>query len=265
MAMKNCVFLICLLFCQNSFAQTNVDSKTINTIKRDTTYLYGECRAADLAEALSAAKLSLELNVKEWVEKQHASEGIEVCIVKAKEHCSEIQTMTGSQYRALVYVRKSDILPVADKKEVSVIQVASKTPKQEPAVEKPLVIEEESETEVEPTPKPQQESLQKNHVEVKYMPDTKLTREEKNMVAIKNKDDLEFYLKSLYGMGKIKKNGKKNNIPQNENYHLFVYERQGGVPVVLRKDGSVLINLKEKREDSINNYNNCEFIWIQLR
>ena len=265
MAMKNCVFFVCLLFCQSSLAQTIVDSKTINTIKRDTTYLYGECRSTDLAEALSAAKLSLELNVKEWVDQQHASEGIEICIVKAKEHCYEIQTMTGSQYRALVYVKKSDILPVADKKEVSYIQFANKTPKQEPVAEKPLVIEKESEQEVEPAPQPQQESLQNNDVQFKNRPDTRLSSEEKKMIEIKSKDDLEFYLKGLYGMGKIKKNGKKGNIPQNEDFHLFVYDRQGGVPAVLRKEGSVLINLKEKREDSIKNYDNCGFVWIQLR
>jgi hypothetical protein len=95
--------------------------------------------------------------------------------------------------------------------------------------------------------------------------DVKLTPDERKMVSITNTKDLETYLKTIDGMGKIKKNGKLNNLPQNEKYHLFIYDRQENVLTVLRKEGSVLINLKEMREDSVNNYDNCGFVWIQLR
>ena len=273
MAMKNYVIIIfLLLFTQTSLAQSTNDAKSINAIKLDTTYLYGEATKAELSDALSDAKSRLEIEVSEWVNTQHSSEGIEVCIAKAKERCSEIQTKRGSLFRVFVYVKKSDILPVADKSEVVVIKVAKDNPQPKPVVERPLVVEQEITPEANPKSNEAEEknvtksqSKAKKIMPTKSRPDVKLTADERKMVAITNKKDLETYLKTIDGMGKIKKNGKLNNLPQNEKYHLFIYDRQDNVLTVLRKEGSVLINLKEKREDYVDNYDNCGFVWIQLR
>ena len=144
MAMKSIFLFVFMLFSISTFGQTTVDVQEINAIKEDQAYLWGENRSADLGEALAGARTSLEMRVSEWVNEQHASDGIELCIVKAKEHCSEIQTMMGSQYRVFVYVKKSDILPVADKSEVKVVKVIKNEPKQEPVVEKAFKDEEET-------------------------------------------------------------------------------------------------------------------------
>ena len=259
--MKKFVLFIFMLFSISTFGQTTVDAQEINAIKKDQTYLWGENRSADLGEALAGARTSLEIRVSEWVKEQHASEGIEVCIVKAKENCSEIQTMMGNRYRALIYVKKSDILPVADKSEVKVVKVIKDEPKQEPVVEKPLVIIQK--TIQEPNPQPIIE--RKEETTYKPRPDVRLTPDERKMVSIANKKDLETYLKAIDGIGKIKKYGKLNDLPQNANCYIFIYDKQDNVPAVLKKVDSTMVNLKELREDSFKNYENCGLVWIQLR
>ena len=249
-----------MLLSISTFGQTTVDAQEINAIKKDPAYLWGENRSADLGEALAGARTSLEIRVSDWVKEQHASEGIEVCIVKAKEHCSEIQTMMGSRYRALVYVKKSDILPVADKREVKVVKVKDE-PKQEPVIEKPLVVEKETIQESSPQPIIEQ----RKEATYKPRPEIRLTPDERKMVRITNKGDLETYLKTIDGMGKIRKNGKSNNLPQNADCYIFIYDKQDIVPAVLKKEGSTMINLKELREDDFKNYENCGLVWIQLR
>ena len=272
MAMKSIFLFVFMLFSISTFGQTTVDVQDINAIKEDQAYLWGDSRSADIGEALAIARTSLEMRVSEWVNEQHASDGIELCIIKAKEHCSEIQTMMGSRYRVLVYVKKSDILPVADKSEVKVVKVIKDEPKQEPVVEKPLVVEKEITPEASPKSNEakgkdvtKSQSKAKMITPAKPRLDVKLTPDERKMVSITNTKDLETYLKTIDGMGKIKKNGKLNNLPQNEKYHLFIYDRQHNVLTVLRKEGPVLVNLKEMKEDSVNNYDNCGFVWIQLR
>ena len=112
----------CLSICE---AQTVADvTKNINKVKRDTMYIYAEATMKDLNEAYNGARAILEMKVGDWVREQHPEEGIEVCIVKAKEHFIQLETRRGDFYRAFVYVRKSDIMPVADKSEVTVFEVA---------------------------------------------------------------------------------------------------------------------------------------------
>ena len=121
--MKRLLFIIGiaifnLLICK---AQTAADvAKIINKVKRDTMFIYAEATMKDLNEAYNGARAILEMKVGDWVREQHPSEGIEVCIVKAKEHFLQLETRRGDFYRAFVYVRKNDIMPVADKSEVTV-------------------------------------------------------------------------------------------------------------------------------------------------
>ena len=105
-----------------SFSAAQDATKNINTVKRDTMYIYAEATMKDLSEAYNGARAILEMKVGDWVRKQHPGEGIEVCIVKAKEHFVQLETRRGDFYRAFVYVRKSDIMPVADKSEVDVLR-----------------------------------------------------------------------------------------------------------------------------------------------
>ena len=119
-----CISLICIQL-SVCFAQTAAEvTKHINQVKRDTMYIYAETTMKDLEEAYNGARAILEMKVGEWVRAQHPKEGVELCIVKAKEHFLQLETRRGDFFRAFVYVKKSDIMPVTDKSEVTIFEVA---------------------------------------------------------------------------------------------------------------------------------------------
>ena len=244
--MKRLLFSLSFLIFQLSFsvAQTPAVTKNINAVKRDTTCLYAEATTKSIEEALMAAKSILEVKVGDWVRSTHPSEGIEVCIAKAKEHSFEVQTRRGDYYRAFVYVKKSDILPVSDKSEVVVFQV-------QPDNEKPLATPDEIISEETPSESP--------------APAIKLTQDEEKMVAISSFYDVEPYIKALRDKNRLEAYGKYATMPTDSACHLFVYDREGQIKAVIRKNPAGQINLNTLKEDNVKNYKNCGAIWFRLK
>ena len=229
-----------------SFSAAQDVAKSINKVKRDTMYIYAESTTKDLSEAYANARAILEMKVGEWVRGQHPDEGIEVCIVKAKEHFLQLDTRRGELYRAFVYVRKSDIMPVADKSEVTVLEVSP--------VKRPDSIE----------PAPAIIVTEENPVEADA-PALELTSEEKQMKQVRSFYDVEPYIKGLKSKGRLANYGKYATMPKDEDCHLFVYDKQGNISALLRKTGSVQYNLNTLKEDNVKNYKNCGAIWFQLK
>ena len=245
--MKRLLLSLLYIIFHLSFSYAQSVAQNINKVKRDTMYIYAESTTKDLNEAYSNARAILEMQVGEWVRKQHPSEGIELCIVKAKEHFMQLDTRRGELYRAFVYVRKSDIMPVADKSEVTVIEVAPVTkPKQVEA--KPAIIV----TEEAPRVEEKQQVLE-------------LTSEEKQMKQIRSFYDVEPYINGLKSKGKLNAYGKYATMPKDEDCHLFVYDKQGNISALLRKSGAMQYNLNTLKEDNVKNYKNCGAIWFQLK
>ena len=245
--MKRLLLSLLYIIFHLSFSYGQSVAQNINKVKRDTMYIYAESTTKDLNEAYSNARAILEMQVGEWVRKQHPSEGIELCIVKAKEHFMQLDTRRGELYRAFVYVRKSDIMPIADKSEVTVIEVAPVTkPKQVEA--KPAIIV----TEDKPRVEEKQQVLE-------------LTSEEKQMKQIRSFYDVEPYIKGLKSKGKLNAYGKYATMPENDDCHLFVYDKQGNISALLRKSGAMQYNLNTLKEDNVKNYKNCGAIWFQLK
>ena len=230
----------------SSNAQTAAEvNKSINKVKRDTMYIYAESTTKDLSEAYSNARAILEMQVGEWVQKQHPSEGIELCIVKAKEHIMQLDTRRGELYRAFVYVKKSDIMPVADKSEVTVFEVAPMVESSQAEVAPAIIVTEEA---------PKQE---KSIIE--------LTPEEKQMKQVKSFYEVEPYINGLKSKGKLQDYGKYATMPKGKDCHLFIYDKQGNISALIRKSGSVQYNLNTLKEDNVQNYKNCGAIWFQLK
>ena len=230
----------------SSNAQTAAEvNKSINKVKRDTMYIYAESTTKDLSEAYSNARAILEMQVGEWVQKQHPSEGIELCIVKAKEHIMQLDTRRGELYRAFVYVKKSDIMPVADKSEVTVFEVAPMVESSQAEVAPAIIVTEEA---------PKQE---KAIIE--------LTPEEKQMKQVKSFYEVKPYINGLKSKGKLQDYGKYATMPKGKDCHLFIYDKQGNISALIRKSGSVQYNLNTLKEDNVQNYKNCGAIWFQLK
>ncbi len=229
-----------------SNAQTVAEvNKSINKVKRDTMYIYAESTTKDLNEAYTNARAILEMQVGEWVQKQHPSDGIELCIVKAKEHFMQLDTRRGELYRAFVYVKKSDIMPVTDKSEVTVFEVAPSTRQSQVEVAPAIIVTEEA-------PKEEKAIVQ-------------LTSEEIQMKQVKSFYEVEPYIKGLKSKGKLNGYGKYATMPQGQDCHLFVYDKQGNISALIRKSGNLQYNLNTLKEDNVKNYKNCGAIWFQLK
>ena len=248
--MKRLLFIVSLAFFSHSIceAQTATDVvKNINKIKRDTMYIYAEATMKDLNEAYNGARAILEMKVGDWVREQHPEEGIEVCIVKAKEHFIQLETRRGDFYRAFVYVRKSDIMPVADKSEVTVFEVAPVVQPNQAQAAPAIIISEDA------------------PIEEKKAPILELTSEEKQMKQVRSFYEVEPYIKGLKSKDKLIAYGKYATMPENEDCHLFVYDKQGNISALLRKTGDIQYNLNTLKEDNVKNYKNCGAIWFQLK
>ena len=216
-------------------------SKSIGDIKRDAHFLYAEATMRDPEEASKGAKAILEVMVADWVHGQYPDEDIEVCIVKAKEHCQLLQTRRGDYYRAFVYVRKSDILTVSDTSEVVVFHVAPAENRDSTSV-----MEREA---------------------VPAAPDKTmcLTPTEQLMVGIHGFYDIEPFVRELESAGRLDGYGKYATMPADALVHLFVYDKEGNVVAVLRNDHGEVVNLDSLQQDEIKNYKNCGAIWLQLK
>ena len=248
--MRKTLSILLLLFGSilSTNAQTIADvTKNINKVKRDTMYIYAEATMKDLNEAYNGARAILEMKVGDWVRNQHPDEGIELCIVKAKEHFVQLETRRGDFYRAFVYVRKSDIMPVADKSEVTVLEVAPVKQSNQPIAQPAIIIEGEA------------------PVQIEKAPTLELTPEEKQMKLVRSFYDVEPYIKGLKSKGLLKEYGKYATMPTNEDCHLFVYDKQGNISALLRKNGHTQYNLNTLKEDNVKNYKNCGAIWFQLK
>lgn len=244
--MKRLFFCLSFIIYHLSFSYAQSIAQDINKIKRDTMYIYAEATMKDLNEAYNGARAILEMKVGDWVRAQHPEEGIEVCIVKAKEHFIQLETRRGDFYRAFVYVRKSDIMPVADKSEVTVFEVAPPTQPNQPQAAPAIILSEEAPIE-------------------KETPVLELTSEEKQMKQVRSFYEIEPYIKGLKSKDKLKAYGKYATMPANENCHLFVYDKQGNISALLRKSGDIQYNLNTHKEDNVKNYKNCGAIWFQLK
>ena len=232
------------MFVMSGQAQSLSDvAKNINQVKRDTMYIYAEATMKDLSDAFNGARALLEMKVDDWVRNQYPNESIDVCIVKVKDHLIQLETRRGELYRAFVYVSKSDIMPVTDKKELAIFEVES--------VGQSL----------------SNEAMTIISVNTPVFDEAvvELTSDEKEMRNVKKFYEIEPFIKNLKNKGHLKEYGKYATMPLNQDCHLFVYDRQGNVLAILRKENTIQYNLNTLKEDNIKNYKNCGAIWFQIK
>ena len=88
------------------------DSKKINSIKRNPSYLYAEATMDTEEEAFNTAKETLMSYIKEYIESKKSLNNANNVIIKdIANRCEKLQMMRGEMYRVLVYVKKGDIIP----------------------------------------------------------------------------------------------------------------------------------------------------------
>ena len=110
------------------------DSKTINTIKRDKSYIYEESTAKDADEAYQSARELLRLRIEEYIAEEKKLRKAEKIIVRDVESVTEeIKVQRGELTRVFLYVKKKNILPA--EANVSVMDNDNKTQDEKTVVE----------------------------------------------------------------------------------------------------------------------------------
>ena len=234
---KYLIIWICLLFAMSVQAQDFADFDSladINVIKRDTSYIYAESTRLDAVEALSDARIILEIKLQDWLRYKHIKEDASSLISNSKERWLSLLTKRGKYKRVFVYVSKRDVLPMPETLEAVTLDAVSLS-------EEPVVVPEDVRT-------------------------FELTNEEEEMAAITGFADIEPYVKGLKNEGKLRAYGKYASLPEDDACHIFIYDRDGDVVAVIRQtaDGHQY-NLRTKNDDNVRNYKNCGAIWLQLK
>lgn len=226
-------------------AQTDVSDaiRQINDVKRDTSYLYAEATTATSEEAYDNAKTLLETSIEEWMKKQFGGSDIAGCIAKSRKSMLQIKTRRGSLYRALVYVKKTDLMPYGADKDILVVPVDNQ--------------EERNAIDIAEAPSlPQPKS---------FTPAVRtLSQFESEMLKVKTFDNLTTFIKDKQNAGVISNYGKYATMPTNGKCYLFVYNQQGGIAAYLVMEDSVFINLTTGATDNIKNYKGCGAFWLTL-
>jgi hypothetical protein len=224
------------------------EMQTINSIKSDVNYLYATGTSANNAsEATEIARELINLEIEQWL-KEQAVEDAAGYIAKAKESLAQIDTRRGNLYRVFVYVKKGDIIPYKENEQVLVSELSqqAKTPT----------------TPTPPTPAPAPVQTAPTPVEAPvYTP----TTHERFLLSITTFNDLNAYINQGRESGFVTNVGNYKNLPQTEDCYVFIHNREGQIPALMKWSDAKAINLSTGREDQISNYKGCGAIWIQLK
>jgi hypothetical protein len=249
------------------------EMQTINSIKSDVNYLYATGTSANNAtEATEIARELINLEIEQWL-KEQAVEDAAGYIAKAKESLAQIDTRRGNLYRVFVYVKKGDIIPYKENEQVLVSELSqqAKTPTTPtpptPDVATTPTTPETTPTspatpEADPTPAPAPVQTAPTPVEAPvYTP----TTHERILLSITTFNDLNAYINQGRESGFVTNVGNYKNLPQTEDCYVFIHNREGQIPALMKWSDTKAINLSTGREDQISNYKGCGAIWIQLK
>ena len=237
-------------------AQTD-EAKEINRIKLSKDFLYAETTMKDEAEALSGARAILEMTVADWMASQKKGENADAYIVQAKQHFTPINTMRGQYHRVFLYVKKSDIVPVGVGGGTMVVQPKTANTSAEADSQQfsefPVVSQSNPDVAVVTSIDELKSAIT-------------LTPEEKQLAAIMRFEEVEGLVTALEEAGHVTAYGKKKTMPAEGVCHMLVYNRDGGIVAVLRREANgQLMNLRSLQEDNVQNYPDCGAIWLQLK
>lgn len=212
-------------------------TQSINEIKRQSDiYLYAESTSQTWEEALDNAKYLLGVEIETWA-KTIDSKPADGYIAEAQNHILNLKSMRGNRFRAFVYVKKSDIMPIVNASQVLVISAD----------------EERKTTISEVNTRPTEVLL--------YQP----TQLEKEIMSVSNANNIGTFIKRLKSEGRLSNYGKYKDMPSGIDCYLFVYNRELEISAYLHKTGNKFINLKSGEPDQVSNYSGCGAWWFQLK
>lgn len=263
--MKRSLLLLATLAVTSNCLYAQNEQQEINEIKRSLNFLYATGTSTNSAEEASANALELlSLEIEQWL-MANVEGDFSGYVAKSKQNVAEIKTQRGRLSRAFVYVKKSDILPYNNEESVMVVNTQDDSNSSVPVDTVKLVrsaldiqhLSPEAKTNPEIALVTQQAVLQ---------PTFEVTSIEKEMLKVKNLSQINKYISDGSRVGKVTSYGKYDSTTSlfGKSY-LFLFDKDGNVKAVLRKNGNDIINLLTGADDAIANYGRCGVVWFQCK
>lgn len=241
-----------------TFANDNQVAR-INAIKKNSNYIYGDATMPTLADAVSFAYETLQKEIQEWAQRDSITLKVKSAI-EINSLADTIMTRRADMYRVFAYVRKSDLIQIAD----TIKTESQPIIKDEPQVniDKHPVSKSKEMTKT-------KDSLINDSIKqvIKHRFGGKKHYQSDALLRIKeakNFFELKEIMLPLKEKGDIIDYGKYATIKHPEQCYLIVYDPAGNIRALLDKGGEIRKNLKNGNDDSISNYRGCGAIWFTL-
>lgn len=221
----------------------------INSIKKNSAYLYGEATVSTLEQATTLAYEELQREVYAWLQDDSLS-------VKDINRLSDtVMVRIVNVYRVFAYVEKSKLKSLPPDT-VKIDTVQAKVPSVEKTLEK-----KDSTLFTDSVRQVINKRFFGKEGKKKQRENDALLRLKK----AKNFFELKEIMQPLKDKGDIIDYGKYATAEHPELCYLIVYDAAGNICALLGKGKDVRKNLKTGNDDSIKNYRGCGAIWFTLR
>lgn len=232
---KLACFVAALMISAVAFAQNSEEAKkTINSIKKNSQYIYAEATAATQQDAKDLAEEILYEEINSYVaSKKKMRINPKIVINNRKELVSSLALPRGNMFRSFIYVKKSDVLAVENSE-----MIGNKTSNGETATA---------------TTRPVVSTVTPVYAD-----------EVKQVMACSTFDEVKNLMTKLKSEGKIRHFGGYASLEDPDPYYLAIYNRQYQIVAVLTP-GPNRTNTKTGEEDKVTNYKGCGAVGFVLK
>ena len=232
---KLACFVAALMISAVAFAQNSEEAKkTINSIKKNSQYIYAEATAATQQDAKDLAEEILYEEINSYVaSKKKMRINPKIVINNRKELVSSLALPRGNMFRSFIYVKKSDVLAVENSE-----MIGNKTSNGETAAA---------------TTTPVVSTVTPVYAD-----------EVKQVMACSTFDEVKNLMTKLKSEGKIRHFGGYASLEDPDPYYLAIYNRQYQIVAVLTP-GPNRTNTKTGEEDQVTNYKGCGAVGFVLK
>lgn len=236
--MKLRTLLICLLACL-PLAMLEADNnddikKKLNSIKKNSLYIYGEATAATEEEAHALAEEILYEEINSWAaKKKKFQKSADFAVNNIKSLCNTLSLPRGNMIRSFIYVKKSDIIPVNN------LEIISNT--------QAKVVEESKVERISPstaTPVRVPSCIQ-------------------TLVRYTDYFEMADELKEMKAAGQVKNYARYAQLDNPEVCYLVIYNKAGKVVAILTP-GSERRNVATGKVDAVSNYSGHGALGIEV-
>ena len=248
--MKKILFLLTLLYVSIGSLAADDVVDSINNIKKNLAYLYGEGTMDTYKSADSLARTDLTMKIQEWVFRHTENLVDEDIDRRIARYVKTMTTRRADKTRVFAYIQKVDVMPLLSDMGINIEDSTA------------VRVAESPETAI---PKKDLAGMLSDLFEKGSKPTTRNQVLEK-LLAAKDFFELRKTMKTLIEQGAINKYGKRESCKQPEECYWVVYDRAGNIKAILGKGQKTRKNYKTNRNDSLSNYEGKGFagIWFQI-